>query len=1013
VETLDISADIFPQFVKRLRPLLEQPVIRKNNGSVPLPPASPLARVGAQLLLICVMVVLLGGCDRSAPVQSTTVPPSSSGLIGGDATRLVSAALLNVPAARVSPDDTLSGYLLTRIVAGIQPTATVAQFNAAAAAIGATRIAASAANSLLVSLAIPHQSSVAALRALATKLQAQPGIELAWAAREAKTSVLPVSSPGVAVDPSLLSNLLASRFPQAWNARQAAPEACEPRVVPVYVLDDFGDPLARPTFFSQIDPSHFIADPQGASPLRLGHGYDVASIVAGAFDGTAPTGANPFLDCVEIDQFEALGLDMSEALKRVASAAAGDTRRPLILNLSINFDDVFCGPTADQPCDATTIPITSADTLRGEIIRRIRIAAQWARDINATDLPQTLLLTQAVGNVDPAPRGMLARDYVGFRSAAFSSAPALATHLTELASLLSDQTLWKNPTDTTLPDVTFDAATAAQVAAGALANSGGSAASASNLLLIDSGTSGSRQLEDVQVSDFDFLGADIRAVAEDVPLADVTDPLEKSGTSFAAPQIAGLASYLWILSPELRAEEVRNTVDRIKQASRSTSNSTVPVIDALNAVLSLDRAGKLLARFGMLDVNGDGVFDHLDLQQFALAYGLGNPNTTTPSAPDYGRFDLNGDGFTGSILVGSLDLDLTGADGIGPPTLNSTGAVIEGYHLDMNEAALTDLQVLCYYAYALDANGNNLVYDSRPEAIQERTTILGPENCVEAQLQVTLPTITGSATLTAVVQVPAGNGQFAPGANLLIDLTATCASISPNSARTDANGRITAVVTPNAGCTSVSVALVARADPNAAPLAQKTVTVQTSGAATYAGTLNRTSNTTGNPNGSNSKVVESDIVTVSLTMQIDSTGKVSVIDAGGQRSINLEQPVPCFRPPNSTLDTALNKLARTDTLSGGNGSGDFSGIAFSPFLVSSETTSQQANSDCSVTNSHSGPDASNFTPSGINFSGSAILDAQGAVIGFDFNVPAETLIHGGGTGDIEVITYSGQLLRTL
>jgi hypothetical protein len=113
--------------------------------------------------------------------------------------------------------------------------------------------------------------------------------------------------------------------------------------------------------------------------------------------------------------------------------------------------------------------------------------------------------------------------------------------------------------------------------------------------------------------------------------------------------------------------------------------------------------------------------------------------------------------------------------------------------------------------YHLDAGGQNE---------QQRTALLGPDHCVGARLSVQLPTtITSSGALNATVEVPSGNGQLAPAPNVLVELTPHCATLSPLSGRTDANGAISASVTPTSGCTSVSIDVVARAAPGARPLA--------------------------------------------------------------------------------------------------------------------------------------------------------------------------------------------------
>src|SRR5262249_29048476 len=150
------------------------------------------------------------------------------------------SALTKVDGLKVTLADLSSGYLLTRLTVQLAPSATIAQFNAAANAVGATAIDSSDPDSSLLSLAVPRQSNVAALWQLARQLAQQPGIAFAAPGRQAKVSVLPKSTSGPPVPPAQLAHLLGNRFPQAWNARQAAPADCLPRVVDVYVWDQFG-----------------------------------------------------------------------------------------------------------------------------------------------------------------------------------------------------------------------------------------------------------------------------------------------------------------------------------------------------------------------------------------------------------------------------------------------------------------------------------------------------------------------------------------------------------------------------------------------------------------------------------------------------------------------------------------------------------------------------------------------------------------------------------------------------
>ena len=775
-------------------------------------------------LILGLLLPLLAACGGGG----SDAGPASTTVLAGDPAQPAFTALQDKRSARVDKSDIVQGHLLTRLFVVFKADATVAQVNAAAQVAGASEIAASTTKLLMLTLQVPRQVSIGEMHALAERVRAQPGVFFAGPAREFKASVLPEFAPGAPVSPLDLSHLLATRFPQAWNARGAAAADCLPLSVPVYVWDKFGDAGSRPTFFSQIDSKGFVFDAVGANADVSGHGFDVVSTLGAAFDAQKPTGANPFRDCLVVHQIDAFGRDMFEATLRTLTALRGVTDNRLILNASLNFADTFCGPKGDQLCDAATVRTTPIEVLRGEIFVRAVLASAWASQIGATNLGERMLVTQAAGNVDPVPGGFLARSYRGFRSASFSSPAALATHVGQLSTLLRDASLWRSETDLTLPDITFPIATVTELV-NLLVQAGASTSlTADNLLIVDSATD-AEAFTDVRSSDFNFLGADVRAVGENVKLFDF--PLV-TGTSFAAPQVAGLASYLWVVSERLRNLHPIFTVGLIKSTSRiSANNPTVPLIDAYAALQQLDMLsaafldpGRLI-RKALVDVNGDGAFDHLDLVQYEQAYRLTDPNRPSiPSARDHSRFDLNGDGFSGGILIGQFDLE---------DAATSVTLPIEGFDITMNEAALSDIQILCFYAYS-DLYASSPV--NRAEALLERTRILGANHCVGARINALLPAqISTSASLDVTVELPSANGQFAPAPNTLVDFTPTCATVNPASGRTNANGVIATTVTPNPGCSSIAVDIVARATAGAAPLAQTSVNAVT--ARTLVGTL--------------------------------------------------------------------------------------------------------------------------------------------------------------------------------
>lgn len=775
-------------------------------------------RAGAVLLLFAALSLAAcsGGGGGSQAVAMPPPPPPPNGLISGSESALVSAVLGASSDSALPAQDVSGGFLLSRVLVTFKSDATIGQVNTAARAIGATRITSSEPGSLLVVLEVPRQTNVAAIQGLAKTMRAQPGIAFAWPGHTAKPSVLPEFTAGTPVSTVGLHHLLSERFPQAWNARQAMPADCLSRSVSVYVLDQFGPPSARPDFFLQMERSSFFADPNGMSSNNAGsapgHGYDVVSTLAAKFDADTPTGANPFADCLIVHAIEAQDVEYVDAVRRALRAVAADPEPRVILTSSLNFvDNGFCGINGDQPCNAAGVATTLPDFILIALTERAVIAAEWARLVRTLDIGDKVLIAQSAGNVDDLPDGFLAQNYLGFRSAAFSSPASLATHLHELKALLTDSSLWA--------DFTASAEDADVAIQPNPSLDPGNSIAAANLLIVDSGAGGESPA-DVTQSSFDSLGADVRAVGQEV----VLDGQNVSGTSFATPLVAGLAAYLWNLAPALSGQPAAATVDLLKRSSATSANSpTVPVIDAYAAVLQLDDVpgccgGAKFApmRLGLVDVDGDGGFTGLDLQKFVDAYGLADPNTPTiPAARDFSRFDLNGDGFTGGIPTTAFDLDVNGLDANGRANINATDETVEGYPLTFNEAALSDLQILCYYAYsllyALDDGGQN---------DRLRTSLLGADRCVRARINLALPAqISSSTTLNVTVEVPAAQGQFAPAPNMRVDFTPTCATVNPSSGRTNASGSISTVLTPAPGCTSASLQAVARADVNTPALA--------------------------------------------------------------------------------------------------------------------------------------------------------------------------------------------------
>jgi hypothetical protein len=232
----------------------------------------------------------------------------------------------------------------------------------------------------------------------------------------------------------------------------------------------------------------------------------------------------------------------------------------------------------------------------------------------------------------------------------------------------------------------------------------------------------------------------------------------------------------------------------------------VGIIDAYAAALSLDAAtlpnpASAPVRLAILDSNDDGKFDESDLDTF-----LDKLFTSDDTQRDYGRFDLNGDGFTGGETTERFDLDRLGSTQFGATRYGVVTQAIAGETISFDENDLTDLQILCYYAYSDFYTGD--------AGMREQLTA--------GRCGVTVAVAPKSATIA-----PAMTQQFVATVRGAVDARVTWTATGGT---VDANGLFTAGATPGAG----TVRATSVADPNAADTAA--VTIQNA-AGRYAGTL--------------------------------------------------------------------------------------------------------------------------------------------------------------------------------
>jgi hypothetical protein len=229
---------------------------------------------------------------------------------------------------------------------------------------------------------------------------------------------------------------------------------------------------------------------------------------------------------------------------------------------------------------------------------------------------------------------------------------------------------------------------------------------------------------------------------------------DKTGTSMASPQVAGLAMYLWSIAPDLTAPQLRSAMiatarpalPNDEASGCGTDVPSAPRLDAYAAVLSLDRPQALTpasapVRHAILDRDGDGDFDDEDLEAHALVA------RDSATDRDFSRSDLNGDGFTGGTGTAPLDLEPIGSARGGAPQLETVNQGIEGVAVEFDETAVTDLEALCFYAYSdlFDESG-----------VDRRATLLEPRERCGAEQRFT------NGKLVTTGRSPRGLGQLFP-----------------------------------------------------------------------------------------------------------------------------------------------------------------------------------------------------------------------------------------------------------
>ena len=519
-------------------------------------------------------------------------------------------------------------YVRTQLELELAPGATVPQMQALL-----DRLDAEVVSSLdgvgLLTVRIPDPGSLADARALVAGLAGAPGLAHADLATVPVTTELPDIQPA---DAGLLRPQLASGAHAMWNARAG--------------LDGVPPTLLLADYFGAGPPGPEVAVAERAADFATGnphaHGYTVLGLAAGTFesgavanlqaDRVAGMWAGPDLPLRVVDlRFRVAGSTMHDRILQLVGSLAGD----VVVSTSVADGCAPAGCTVE------------------EIHRE---ALQWIQRVRGSGLEDRFLHVSAAGNI-----------YTG---------------------LPTDISAWRG----------------AAVNAAALIPLPGGVANLTNTIVVENTTASDPAdgpIVPICLTATSKRGGHISAVGNDIKSLSapgVPRDLPEGGTSSATPQVAGTAATVWALAPSLTPSGVagilrgtaRPVVD-IGGDPRCGDAPAAPALDAYAATLAADGAATQPAREAILDGDGDGDFDELDLEEFRDAFVASVADGEVDL--DYGRFDLNGDGYTGG---GRDRFDL---DASSPPAWSFSGRrEVLGLEVLHNENDARDLDVLCHEA---------------------------------------------------------------------------------------------------------------------------------------------------------------------------------------------------------------------------------------------------------------------------------------------------------------------------
>lgn len=552
----------------------------------------------------------------------------------------------------IAPDSD-SVYYTSILTAIIRSTATVEDVNSALRSVDG-RIIRIFEGSAVVTIQIPNPGSLENLERIATKLQGTVAFEGALSVFIPEPDQLPDNvSPASSVNSmGPIYHQLAARLAPAWNAVNLYTSKSK---VEVIVVDFFGNGAA--TEINQLaPPSGFTTGHKCSqiinrvrSELDCFHGYLVLGVLDGSFGG----------DNTETGMVTgALPKDVKVNIIDLAAMPATKTTENFIIE---QLGLIFKSSSASR----YVLSMSIGDPRQNLVPARSVVAANaWRKLVrkipNVNYEAQVIQVTSAGNN----RANTLAQNHSWWNAAVL-----LGT--LEKQSSLTNGLVVENRTVATINGVI---------------------------------SPGPRNLSSTIGGNVGAIGTNVFSFSGPRTARFWSD----GGTSSATPQVAGLAAYMEMISETLPTKlSVQEIISRIRSANYKPDGIPTPAIDAYASMLSLDSG--LNASFVRLAIlqptivspavpKKNFAFDDalLFLQAFfPMAYGL---NAPAPAQQNFSRFDLNGDGYTGGSRTYPFKLDSSTV------AFGMLRQYPNGISVNINESAVTDFEILCYYV-------NSKLYD--------------------------------------------------------------------------------------------------------------------------------------------------------------------------------------------------------------------------------------------------------------------------------------------------------------